>query len=323
MNPVAIGVVEDLAGHVGAIECRIGRDAHGGGCFTGDRIARQGDHCLRAVHVFALCDAGANDEQQFQGARLGARDGETAPAEFVACHRRLSLHAVEKRRALDITESCRHAVHDGHVREHQAGDVVYRDCVWNVLSAGHVEQRCRFGNRERTCELRIERDVIVEDLARAGYPAAVQPQVSVVVCAGAAWCYRCSRRELRRLNFAEQGRSRNGIVDATWARWHRERCGRSVGRRRDDLRIARNVIRSRRGGYANDVITTAWTCWIAEVEIEFVVAVREGDLSLLCRIIEASRRQRRGATGIQQVERRPDNRGTRHRVVYHAVRLDR
>ena len=165
--------------------------------------------------------------------------------------------------------------------------------------------------------------MIVEDLARAGYPAAVQPQVSVVVCAGAAWCYRCSRRELRRLNFAEQGRSRNGIVDATWARWHRERCGRSVGRRRDDLRIARNVIRSRRGGYANDVITTAWTCWIAEVDIEFVVAVRECDLSLLCRIIEASRRQKRGAAGIQQVERCPDNRGARHRVVYHSVRLDR
>ena len=52
-------------------------------------------------------------------------------------------------------------------------------------------------------ELRIERDVVVEDLARARHLAAVQPQVDVVDRAGAACRNRCSRRELRRLHFAD------------------------------------------------------------------------------------------------------------------------
>ena len=147
----------------------------------------------------------------------------------------------------------------------------------------------------RAGELRIERDVVVEDLARARHLAAVQHQVDVVDRAGAAWRNRCSRRELRRLHFAEQGRARNRIVGAARAGRHRERCGRSAGRRRDDLRIARNVVRSRRRRHPDEVITAARAGRVAEVDVELVIAVRERDLPLLGRIVEAARRQGRGA----------------------------
>ena len=104
---------------------------------------------------------------------------------------------------------------------------------------------------------------------------------------------------------------------------HRERCGRSAGRRRDDLRIARNVVRSRRRRHADEVITAARAGRVAEVDVELVIAVRERDLPLLGRIVEAARRQRRRAAGIQQGECRPGNRCARQRVVDDAVRMDR
>src|SRR3989442_4046688 len=55
----------------------------------------------------------------------------------------------------------------------------------------------------------------------------------------------------------------------------------------------------------------------------YTTLFRSRDLPLLGRIVEAARRQGRGAAGIQQGECRPGNRCTRHRVVYDAVRMNR
>ena len=135
--------------------------------------------------------------------------------------------------------------------------------------------------------------------------------------------YRCRRREFRRLNFAELGRARNGIGGAARAGRHRERCGRSAGRWRNDLRIAGNVVRSGRRRHADEVITAARAGRVAEVDVEPVIAVCERDLPLLGGIVEAGRRQGRGAAGIQHRECRRGNRCARHRVVDDAVRMDR
>ena len=58
--------------------------------------------------------------------------------------------------------------------------IVRGDRVRNQLSAAHVEQRRGLGDRNRAGQLRIQRDVVVVDLVRARYLAAVQAQVDVV-----------------------------------------------------------------------------------------------------------------------------------------------
>src|SRR5207247_8134859 len=138
-------------------------------------------------------------------------------------------------------------------------------------------------------QLGIHRDVVVEDLARAWYLAAVQHQADVVGRAGAAWLYRCSRSELRRLNFAEQGGARNAIGGAAQASRHREGCSRSVGRRRDDLRVTRNVSRSGRRRHADEVITAARAGRVAAVDVELVIVVCGRYLPLLGRTLLQAR----------------------------------
>ena len=61
-----------------------------------------------------------------------------------------------------------------HVREQQAGDVVDGDLVGNQLAARDVDQRRGLGDRDGAVELRVERDVVVEDLAGARRLAAVE-----------------------------------------------------------------------------------------------------------------------------------------------------
>ena len=148
LQPVTVEVVEDLADHVGAIERRIGHKAHGGGCVTGHCVeghAGRAIHDLRVVHKFALGHAGAYGEQQFHRVHLSVRN-QTVPAEHSARDRRLGRHAIEKPRALDVGESQRDAVHDAHVRERHAGNVLHGDHVRNQLPAGHVDQRRRLGD---------------------------------------------------------------------------------------------------------------------------------------------------------------------------------
>ena len=70
LQPVAIGVVEDLAGHVGAIEGRIGHDANRRGGLAGQRAAGRAVHRLRAIHELAFADAGADGEQHHDRALL-------------------------------------------------------------------------------------------------------------------------------------------------------------------------------------------------------------------------------------------------------------
>ena len=59
LHAVAVGVVEDLAGHVGAVERRIRDDAHRRGGFAGHRVARErrGTTCARLTNSPSLTPA--------------------------------------------------------------------------------------------------------------------------------------------------------------------------------------------------------------------------------------------------------------------------
>src|SRR4051812_33559719 len=164
--------------------------------------------------------------------------------------------------------------------------IVHRDDVWDLLSPRHVEQRCGLGDGDGAVEFRIERDLVVEDLARTWHLAVVESQDDVINRARATRLDRRRGRNVGGLYLAELWRAGDRIVETAQAGRHGERSGI----RRNDLRIARNVIRSWRG-HGDLIFAAARTCRIAEVNIELIESIRERDLALLCRIIEATRRK--------------------------------
>ena len=64
LQAVSIGVVEHLAGDVGAVEGRVRHDSHRRGGFTRQGPAREGMHGLRAIDELAFTDASADREQE-------------------------------------------------------------------------------------------------------------------------------------------------------------------------------------------------------------------------------------------------------------------
>ena len=177
--------------------------------------------CAR-VHELALADPGADREQQAKHAATRATGADVGPDEPAAVERRLDLHAVDLRGSLHVAESGGEAVQDAEVRDHHAGLGREDDLVGHQRAAADVDRRRRLGDADEALEQRVERNVVVEDLARARRLAAVEQQVQVVVRTRGAGRHRRRRSELRGLRFAVQSR---------WTAPRRRRCpGRWVRR---------------------------------------------------------------------------------------------
>ena len=186
LQAVAVRVVEDLADDVRAVERGIRNDAHRGRRFARQRAARERAHRLRAVHELAFADAGADGQQQHQRVAPVGRHVETGPRELAARDDGLARLAVEARRAFDVAEARREAVDDGDVGEVHGDAVRDRDHVRHELAARDVDRRRRLRDDHGLVEVEIERDVVVEDLARARHEARVERQVQVIVRAARA-----------------------------------------------------------------------------------------------------------------------------------------
>ncbi len=181
LHTVAIDVVEDLAKHVCAIEGLIRHDTNPCRRLTGQGLARQAVDDLRAVDELAFANTGADGKQQDNRAS-GAAEVEAIPHELAEA-RRIAIHN------LLTLQGCAYRVAD-------------RDGVWDELPASDVEQLRRFSDRECSRELRVERNVVVVDLVRAGHRAAVQGEIQVVLSPNATRGHGEWRRELRRLCLA-------------------------------------------------------------------------------------------------------------------------
>ena len=302
LHAVAVRVVEDLADDVRAVERRVRNDAHRRRRLARQRAARQRAHRLRAVHELAFADAGADGEQQLQRVPAVGRDGRGRPDELAAARRRLARHAVEPRRAFDVAEAGREAVDDGDVGQFTPmpfATVIMYGTSWPRET---LHERRRLRDRDRLVEVEIERNVVVEDLARARHEAVVERQVQVVGRARRA-ADRRRRLELRRLRLAVlRRRGTASSIDAG----HDGTANAAVvaSKRRNDRGQAGEVRRGRRR-HAEQIAAAARARGSAKFRVELVVAVGERDLALLVRIVEAGRRHRDAAPGVQASRSRP------------------
>ncbi len=319
---VAVGVVEHLAGDVRTVERRIRYDADRRGRFVRQRGAGQHVSRLHAIHELAFADTGADREQHEQLMLFLPIDRQVAPDQLTPGHCRLDRLAVDARRAFDVAEARRDAVDDAHVEQRHLGDVLICDHVRHELAAHHVQQRRRLGDLDRALQVRIHRDVVVVDLARARDQVVVELQMRLIPRAGTACAHGQSRRELRGLDLAIVRRRRERIVDAAGARGYGERSGRRTRGRRNDRRVRADVA-GRRRRHIDDVIAVVRTRRICEVQVEAVIAARQRDLALLGRIVEARRRQQRVRACTQHAQRHARDGAARHGVVRDAVRRDR
>src|SRR6185437_9731609 len=128
---------------------------------------------LRAVDKLAFANTRANGEQQDDRAS-GAAEAEAIPRELEAGHRGLCRLTIQPRGPADVAEARRIAIHNLLTLQGCAYHVVDRNGVRDELAASDVGQRRRFSDRECTRELRVERNVVVVDLARLRYSCAVQ-----------------------------------------------------------------------------------------------------------------------------------------------------
>ncbi len=165
--------------------------------------------------------------------------------------------------------------------------------------------------------------MVVEGLARTRDQAVVQRQMHVIDGARRAWRNRSRGRELGACHLAVLGRCRDRVRGTAEARRHRERGRSGAGCRRNDLRIARDVDRAGWYGDVDHVVAAARAGDVAEIDVELVPAVRQRDLPLLGRVVEAGCRHGRAAARIQERERRARDRRARQRAVHDAIRVDR
>ena len=175
-----------------------------------------------------------------------------------------------------------------------------------------LHERRRLRDVDRLVEIEVERDVVVEDLARARHEAVVEHQMQVVVRARRAAAQPRAAAETPRASLRSAARSP--------ARRRRSDAGHDgtenaavVGRRlrRNDCRDVRRDTRRRRRVTLQQIAPAARARGIREVQVELVVAVAERDLALLVRIVEAGRRQRRAADRRDEAHRRARDRRAR------------
>ena len=287
LGAVAVAVVEHLAEHVGAGKVGIGYDAHRGSRFAREHIARQAAHRLGEVGEFAVADAGTRCEQQDDAAGARGVDADVAPDELSDGRvvRGLGHYTVNARRALDVAETGREPIDERKIRDGSRQIVAYRDLVGHEVAATHFARRGRLGDGDVAEDHRIGRDVIVEELARAGRGVRVEREVQVIGGTRGPRRNGLRRRESRGLHFAVLRRGRHGIGRAARARRDLERRGRSVGLGRDDQRDPVFETGAARHRHGDLEIGAARTARVREVEIELVVTVATRHLALLHRIV--------------------------------------
>src|SRR4030095_7614327 len=166
---------------------------------------------------------------------------------------------------------------------------VDRDGVRDELPASDVAQRRRLGDRECARQLRVERNVVVVDLARSGHRATVECEIQEVPGPGAARGHRGWRCELRRLCFAI-GYCWKRIVGASCTHRYREGRCRAVRSGWYELRLTGHICRSGRGRL-NEVAAATRAGRIREVDVEAVIATRLGHLALLSGVVGAGCRE--------------------------------
>src|SRR5437899_2891281 len=117
---------------------------------------------------------------------IGAAEVETIPHELASGHRGLRGHTIQTRGSRDVAEPRWIAIHNPHTLYGRTQHVADRDGVRDELPASDVEQRRSFGDRECSCDLLVDRNVVVVDLARAGHRGAIQGEIQVVLGPSAA-----------------------------------------------------------------------------------------------------------------------------------------
>src|SRR5437867_8756405 len=100
---------------------------------------------------------------------IGAAEVEAIPHKVAGGHRGLRGHTIKARGSGDVAEARWIAIHNLHTLQGCAYHVADRDGVRDELPASDVEPRRRFGDRECSRGLRVERHVVVVDLAGAGH----------------------------------------------------------------------------------------------------------------------------------------------------------
>ncbi len=224
-----------------------------------DGAARQRAHRLRAVHELAFADAGADGEQQLElvpvvGRRRSAPTTRARGPVSVGSRR----HAVEPRRALDVAEAGREAVDDRDVGQANVDAVRHRDHVRHELAARDVHERRRLRDRDRLVEIEIERDVVVEDLARARARRCRRTSG-----ASGNSCRPCPARRTRAAAAPTPSTSQCCVVAGTASSIEAGHDGTANAavvadaQRRDDRRHVREVARRRRRRHAEQVAAAA------------------------------------------------------------------
>src|SRR5262249_12736065 len=102
------------AKHVCAVESQIRDDTNPCGCFTGQALACQAFHNLRAVNELAFANASTDGEQQNDSAMIGGAEAEAIPHELAVRHRGLCRQTIQARRSWDVAEARWIAIHNLH-----------------------------------------------------------------------------------------------------------------------------------------------------------------------------------------------------------------
>ena len=164
---VAVLVIKDLTDDITAIEGRVWHHAHG--CLGGARCVDAEDIVvdIDLVNVLAFTNAGTDDEQRLQYHRRADRQVDARPAQFATGNGRLGLDAIQRGRTGDILEARRHGIDDVVVIQGTTEIVGRGNGVRHQLATRDILQRRGLGQRDaRASDNRIQRDVVIEQLAR-------------------------------------------------------------------------------------------------------------------------------------------------------------
>ena len=217
---IAVAVVVNLAGDVRAVESRVRNDPDFRRRLGRHDGAGQPVHRERAVDEFALGHTGADSQQEFDLVTAVGLQQQIRPGELTTGYRRFGRRVIEARRSFDIFKAGRELVDDIHVAQIGTEGVAHGDDVRHQLATGHVQHRRRLGHGNGTVEARIERYVVIEQLARSRDRRVIECQEQMVVRLGAAGRHSYGRRELGDLRLTVLCRCDHGVIHTTGAGRH-------------------------------------------------------------------------------------------------------